>query len=323
MIAAALLVLAAPLTPVGATSSVPHDADDPAVWINPADPAKSLILGTDKNEETGGLYAWNLDGEEQWKVTPMDRPNNVDVIQSGAVVTERIQRRLRLVSILRDGSPRDVTGQTAVLAHEQGEKGAPMGVAVWSPEPGAFEAVVSQKESSRWRPLQRLRIAFEDGDQRRPMHARPAGRLGVYSGDPEGEIEAMVIDRERGILFYADELSGIRAWDLRADRALAHFGLTGYEGDREGLAIWRRGGRTLLVSCDQIEQASRLHVWDVTNPSRPVRIAIIPTVSDSTDGIEISTEAVSPKYPAGILVMMDSDERRFQIYDLRDLERRL
>jgi 3-phytase len=319
MIAAALLVLAAPLTPVGATSPVPHDADDPAVWINPADPAKSLILGTDKNEETGGLYAWNLDGVEQWKVTPMDRPNNVDIVQSVAAVSERIQRRLRLVSIRPNGTPQDVTGETAVFAHEQGEKGAPMGLAVWSPVPGIYEAVVSPKESPRWRPLQRLSISMES--QR--MNAQPVGRLGVYSGDPEGEIEAMVIDRERGILFYADELSGIRAWDLRADRALSHFGLTGYEGDREGLAIWRRGGRTLLVSCDQIEQASRLHIWDVTNPSRPVRIATIPTVSDSTDGIEISTEAVSPKYPAGILVMMDSDDRRFQIYDLRDLDRRL
>ncbi len=319
MIAAALLVLAAPLTPVGATSPVPHDADDPAVWIHPADPAKSLILGTDKNEETGGLYAWNLDGVEQWKVTPMDRPNNVDIVQSVAAVSERIQRRLRLVSIRSNGTPQDVTGETAVFAHEQGEKGAPMGLAVWSPVPGIYEAVVSPKESPRWRPLQRLSMSMES--QR--MNAQPVGRLGVYSGDPEGEIEAMVIDRERGILFYADELSGIRAWDLRADRALSHFGLTGYDGDREGLAIWRRGGGTLLVSCDQNEQASRLHIWDVKNPSRPVRIAIIPTVSDSTDGIEISTEAVSPKYPAGILVMMDSDDRRFQIYDLRDLDRRL
>jgi myo-inositol-hexaphosphate 3-phosphohydrolase len=243
----------------------------------------------------------------------------VDIVQSVAAVSERIQRRLRLVSIRPNGTPQDVTGETAVFAHEQGEKGAPMGLAVWSPVPGIYEAVVSAKESPRWRPLQRLSISMES--QR--MNAQPVGRLGVYSGDPEGEIEAMVIDRERGILFYADELSGIRAWDLRADRALSHFGLTGYEGDREGLAIWRRGGRTLLVSCDQIEQASRLHIWDVTNPSRPVRIATIPTVSDSTDGIEISTEAVSPKYPAGILVMMDSDDRRFQIYDLRDLDRRL
>ncbi len=322
MIAAALIVLAAPLTPLGATSPVPHDADDPAVWINPANPAKSLILGTDKNEETGGLYAWNLEGVEQWKVTPMDRPNNVDLIQNTAVVTERIQRRLRLISIQSNGAPQDVTGQSDVFAHEQGEKGAPMGLAVWSPVPGSIEAVVSPKESPRWRPLQKLSLDFNAASQGR-MNALPVGRLGVYSGDPEGEIEAMVIDRERGILFYADELSGIRAWDLRADRALAHFGQTGYEGDREGLAIWRRGGRTLLVSCDQIEQASRLHIWDVTHPSRPVRIAVIPTVSDSTDGIEISTEARSAKYPEGILVMMDSDDRRFQIYDLRDLDRRL
>ncbi|XHR95108.1 phytase [Mucilaginibacter sp. UC70_90] len=25
-----------------------YDTDDPAIWINPADPAQSLIIGTDK-----------------------------------------------------------------------------------------------------------------------------------------------------------------------------------------------------------------------------------------------------------------------------------
>ncbi len=322
MLAGLALLLAAPLTPVRATTPVAHDADDPAIWVHPQRPAESLIIGTDKQEGAGGLYAWGLDGQERWRVTPIDRPNNVDIVERGVVVTERIARRLRLISLRGDGQPQDVTGEADVFAHEKGEKGAPMGLAVWQPEPGRFEAIVSPKESPRWRPLQRLELTWRDSELDR-MDARPTGRLGAYSGDPEGEIEAMVIDRERGILFYADESAGLRAWSLREDRALAFFGQTGYQGDREGLAIWRRGRQVLLVSSDQIEGGSRLHIWDVTRPESPRRIAVIPTVSDETDGLEICAKPLGPEFPAGILVMMDSDDRRFEIYDLRSLAARL
>jgi myo-inositol-hexaphosphate 3-phosphohydrolase len=40
---------------------VKHDSDDPALWLNPADPAESLILGTDE-DGYGALYAFDLDG---------------------------------------------------------------------------------------------------------------------------------------------------------------------------------------------------------------------------------------------------------------------
>ena len=42
------------IQPTRATAAVPHDPDDPAIWISRSDPAKSLILGTDKQERTGG-----------------------------------------------------------------------------------------------------------------------------------------------------------------------------------------------------------------------------------------------------------------------------
>src|SRR5690349_1849047 len=36
----------------------PEDAaDDPAIWVNPKDPAKSAVIGTDKK---GGLYVYDL-----------------------------------------------------------------------------------------------------------------------------------------------------------------------------------------------------------------------------------------------------------------------
>src|SRR5262249_31802015 len=46
------------------TDPVPHGgdaADDPAIWVNPNDPAKSTIIGTDKQ---GGLAVYDLSGKQ-------------------------------------------------------------------------------------------------------------------------------------------------------------------------------------------------------------------------------------------------------------------
>ncbi|MFA7227720.1 MAG: phytase, partial [Melioribacteraceae bacterium] len=47
------------IKPVVVTDSVKYDTDDPAIWINPSDPSKSLILGTDKDSD-GALYVFDL-----------------------------------------------------------------------------------------------------------------------------------------------------------------------------------------------------------------------------------------------------------------------
>src|SRR5262245_33886226 len=69
------------IKPVLVTEKVPKDSDDPAIWINKAEPSQSLIIGTDKggNTPVGGLYAFNLQGKIVKSVQPLWRPNNVDV----------------------------------------------------------------------------------------------------------------------------------------------------------------------------------------------------------------------------------------------------
>ena len=52
-------------------------ADDPAIWVHPTQPEKSLVLGTDKK---GGLNVFNLDGRRTQIVSDGSRPNNVDII---------------------------------------------------------------------------------------------------------------------------------------------------------------------------------------------------------------------------------------------------
>src|SRR5437867_10037552 len=68
------------LRPALATEKVSRDADDPAIWIHPTDPARSLILGTNKTRAPdGALVVFGLDGKIRQTVAGLDRPNNVDV----------------------------------------------------------------------------------------------------------------------------------------------------------------------------------------------------------------------------------------------------
>src|SRR5690625_466593 len=95
------------IVPVAITEETPNDTDDPAIWIHPEDPSKSLIIGTDK-ELGGGLYVYDLDGKIVNKYIDMKRPNNVDVAYglniNGvktdiAVTTERKAHTIRIFSL--------------------------------------------------------------------------------------------------------------------------------------------------------------------------------------------------------------------------------
>ncbi|MBI3695290.1 MAG: phytase, partial [Acidobacteria bacterium] len=151
----------ADIRPVVITQPVSDDADDPAIWVNPADPARSLIVGTNKvPAPRGALVVWGLDGKIRQTVAGIDQPNNVDVeygifLRSGpvdiAVVTERLQRRLRVYRITAEGLT-DISSGSGVRVFE-GQSGAqvePMGIALYR-RPGdlAVFAIVSRKSGPR------------------------------------------------------------------------------------------------------------------------------------------------------------------------------
>ena len=53
-------------------------ADDPCVWVHPSDPSLSVIIGTDKHEDSPGLRVYDLDGA-QIDATSNEKANNVDI----------------------------------------------------------------------------------------------------------------------------------------------------------------------------------------------------------------------------------------------------
>lgn len=87
LLAAAGLPEIAPPTPparmplaLASVETVPMEtggdaADDPAIWMDPADPARSVVIGTQKQS---GLYVYGLDGKVI-QYLPDGRINNVDL----------------------------------------------------------------------------------------------------------------------------------------------------------------------------------------------------------------------------------------------------
>lgn len=270
------------------TQPVEFDADDPAFAYNSAEPHKSLVLGTDKQEKNGALYAFDLTGKVVAKSAPLDRPNNVDVFDASqsllgqspfAVVTERIQNRLKIFKLDWSGEIfTDVTGNTEVFASETGEDKAPMGVAVWRYDGRSF-VFVTPKAGGITRHLEQLELKWNRLTSK--VDAVSVRRFGWFSG--KKETESIVVDQETGRVFYSDEGNGVWVYDARpdsADRPLMLIKNTMHQGDHEGLAILG----DILVSTDQ--RKDRSYYWFYDKRSGIPRGGFSAEI-DETDGIDI------------------------------------
>jgi 3-phytase len=328
----------ATMRPVRETDRLPHDPDDPAIWINRTDPAKSLVLGTMKvGAPDGALAIFGVDGKLRQLLKGADRPNNVDVeygidldatATDIAVLTERFGRRLRVYAIARDGSgARDISaGRMPILEGAQGDEGAPMGIGLYRrPKDGAIFAIVSPKAGPKENYLWQYRLS-DDGTGR--VKAAFVRRFGSFSG--AGEIEAIAVDDELGYVYYADEGAGIHKWPADPDapganRELALFGTAGYEQDREGIGIYALAdGKGYIVCVDQLPEQSVFHVYRREGePGRPhdhSRVLLsFKGGADGTDGLDVTSSAFGPDFPDGMMIAMNSASKNFLMFRWRDI----
>jgi 3-phytase len=246
-----------------------------------------------------------------------------------AVVTERLQRRLRVFRIAPDGSGlQEISSGTGlpVFAGEAGERGAPMGIALYRrPRDGAVFAIVGRKEGPREGYLWQYRLQDDGTGKVRATKVREFGR---FSG--AGEIEAIAVDDALGFVYYADEGLGIHKWHADPDhpeagRELAVFGRDGFAGDREGIGIYARlDGTGFLVCADQIEGSSEFHFYRRQGAlGRPhdhsTLLKVVRGGADSTDGIEVTSTSLGPQFPRGLVVAMNSSGRNFFLYRWEEL----
>lgn len=312
--------------PVFITDTVRYDTDDPAIWINPADPTQSLILGTDKDAD-GALYVFDLQGKviPQKVVRNLNRPNNVDLVYGlmlggkptdVAVVTERGNSRIRTFR-LPDMQPLD-SGNLTVFAGEA--QRLPMGIALYKrPTDGAVFAIVGRKEGPVDGYLWQYRL---DDDGTGHVKATVVRKFGMWSG--KKEIESIAVDAELGYVYYSDEGVGVRKYYADPERGnaqLALFATTGFAEDHEGISIYKTGPTTgyLLVS-DQ--GANQFQIFpregEPGHPDEYKLLKVVKVAARISDGSEVTSVALGNSFPHGLFVVM-SEGKTFHYYRWEDI----
>ncbi|MCX6168148.1 MAG: phytase [Ignavibacteriales bacterium] len=322
--------------PVVVTDTVKWDTDDPAIWISPADPSKSLIIGTDKDSD-GALFVFDLNGKiiEEKTVRNLKRPNNVDVeyglILNGkpvdiAVTTERETNKIRIYS-LPDMKAID-NGGIEVFSGES--QRAPMGISIYKRlKDDSVFAIVSRKsgptEGYLWQYLLK-----DDGKGN--VAGTLVRKFGAYSG--KKEIESIAVDDKLGYVYYSDEQVGVRKYyadpDAKdADKQLGIICTSDYLEDNEGISIYEVDDTTgyVLVS-DQSANRFRIYTREgvladpkeeiVAQPHNHKLVKIVNVMTNNSDGSEVTNVVVNEKFPGGMFVAM-SDNKTFQFYSWADI----
>lgn len=317
------------LIPSVITEPTPHDTDDPAIWIHPSDPTKSLVIGTDKRSD-GGVYAFDLEGKIVNKVLNLNRPNNVDVAYGFkwgnqlidiAVVTERRANSIRVFR-LPDLEPID--GDGIRVFEGEDDFNEPMGIALYSKEIGSTNkiyAIVGRKSG----PLENYLWQYElYTDEDNVVRGNKVRSFGKFSGTKE--IEAIAVDNKLGYVYYSDERAGVRKYyadpALNNNSELSFFAQHDALKDLEGIAIYRTGNRTgyILVS-DQRRNRFLVYPREGTLEDKHQH-DLMATVSISaveTDGADATNRHLSKEFPKGMLVAM-TNSREFHYYDWREVQ---
>jgi 3-phytase len=315
--------------PVFITDTVAHDTDDPAIWVNPADPARSLIIGTDKDQD-GGLYVFDLQGKLQRDkiVKGLQRPDNVDVeyglTLAGrpvdiAVTTERFTHKLRIYG-LPGMEPVD-NGGIAVFVGETGENVRDlMGIALYKSKSGKIYAIVGRKSGPvdgtyLWQYL------LEDNGKGQ-VKASLVRKFGKYSGLKE--IEAIAVDDQLGYVYYSDEGKGVRKYYAdpeKGNEELALFATTGFTEDHEGISIYQLTDSTgyILVS-DQGANSFQIFPREGTSgkPNEHPLLRKVTVKASHSDGSDVVSLPLNAQFRSGLFVAM-SDDKTFHLYRWEDI----
>lgn len=319
-----------PLVPTIVTETVAYDTDDPAIWINKADTANSLIIGTDK-DANGGLYVFDLNGKilHDKTISGLQRPDNVDIeygIRIGdkehdiAVVTERMTHKLRIFSLpsmqpIDDGGIEVFAGETGDMYRDL------MGIAMYkNPGTGDIYAIVGRKQG----PVDGTYLwqyKLEDNGKN-AIKATLVRKFGSYSN--KKEIESIAVDDKLGYVYYSDETVGVKKYyadPAKGNEELTILATTGFTQDHEGISIYEVTDTTgyILVS-DQGANQFFIYPREGTNGNpndQPLKKVVLVSAMES-DGSDVTSVPLNSTFSHGLFVVMSTD-KTFHYYRWEDI----
>ena len=282
-------------TPVGTANA--DAADDPAIWRNTADPAASLIVGTDKK---AGLYVYGLDGKVR-DFLDAGRVNNVDLREGVMIAGQR--------AILVAASDRNdvlhakialfrldaATAKLTALGKVDGGAGEAYGICMGSDTAGLYAFVVLKDGTIN-------QVALDMSG------VTPTGRT-VRTMKLGTQSEGCAVDDRTSRLYVAEEDIGLWRFDSRATGPTTPVKVAAADGknivmDAEGVAIAPMGEKDgyVLVS----SQGDNAYVaYRISDDSYVGRFRVVDGTiggSEETDGIDLMLGDFGPGYPGGLFV---------------------
>jgi|GEM_PF-3432157 len=348
LLMAGLPLNAAPIPRVEAiveTTPIPAgegDTDDPAIWVHPTLPEKSLILGTSKYGKNGqgGLAVYNLQGQEL-QFLAGNKLNNVDLDQDLAIATNRSLNALDFFTI-EDGVV-SFSGR-APLFDQQGQSFEPYGLCV-SPLDESQLSIFLPTKSGIVFHFQALRQppysinlieSIDIGSQvslEQDTLIRDVVTKEVLAEGDEDELEeklqerfileACVFDPLRKKVYIGMENLGIWSLDFSQPNPKPKL-MTSIQGswtdigewekpgtsritdDIEGMDVIQRGDQSYLLFSSQ--GISEFSLFDLQAERWMENFQIGLNTTDPitfTDGLAVVTQALGSQYPQGILVVHD------------------
>lgn len=280
-------------------------ADDPAIWVHPTDPAKSLVIGTDKQR---GLDVYDLAGRRVQSL-PDGRMNNVDLRYefqldgaSVAIVaaTNRTERSIALYAVDANGRLRNVAD--GVIATGMAD---PYGLCMYRNPAGEYFVFANDSGSGVYKQWQlqtkgskvgaTVVREFTVGSQAEGCAADDAnGRLYIaeedvglwrYSAEPNGGSERVAVDTvKRGHL--TDDAEGVTIFYGAGSQGYL---IVSSQGSND-YNVYRRDGDNAFIGKFAIAATQRG----------------IDGTSD-TDGIDVTSAALGSAFPRGVFVAQDGD----------------
>lgn len=283
-------------------------ADDPAFWINPADPALSLIIGSNKR---GGIATYDLTGSEL-DYYPVGNINNIDVVYGFTVGDKRLDlvggsnrsdQSIDLFKIdpdtrkLVDISARPFLLDTTLMNDVYGF------CFYQNPKSGATYVMINAK-NGRFQQYQLV--------QRDSLIDLELVRERKFAT----QVEGMVADHVNAVLYLGEEGRGVwkmgaEPTDTLAPKLIAMSdesnpniaydveGVTLYEkGDQEGYLIVSSQGNFSYAVFDRQGDNPYLFSFKITASEGIDGV-------EETDGIEAISANLGPAFPKGIFIAQD------------------
>jgi 3-phytase len=280
-------------------------ADDPALWVDTADPARSVIIGSKKAASGGGLAVYDLAGD-QVQFLSAGELNNVDIrsnVFSGRVfLTATNRTNASLQFFFLDPATRTLTtaGSSPVGFEPYG------GCLYVSPTDGQVYAFVTNRNSPYDFDQYRLSASGStvSGIKVRDMRTSTLSE-GCVASDPVGQ-GVFLSEEDKGVYLYSAEPTG-----GTSRTTVAKVGTNGLTADAEGLAIARdrsAGAAYLIVSS---QGSNNYKVYDAATPfmfRKTFNVAAGGSVdaATGTDGLDVTRANLGPLYPNGLLVVHDT-----------------